>query len=332
MFHHRDMACYMADGHRVCLGPLFLADLFRGINKFIERVRGTEPMSSTSFSGPIWFLEIWLRFHFVDARVPSRSIVFPSPDVPPTLTILQGTAEDDSVSLTDLVRGILNDKRGDFSFFSCRRAMKFVRPPFWVNPATLSSSQDPGEKAIWDSIIRPRSLLCSVWHEKNRPKVKIEPYMPHLLARQLGCCQGIPRLVSHLNLSPPGDDEGFISLDQAVSYAKTINHYISSQTILPFKLTPCALTNMKEWWKDNWPKIGREPTEFYLEFLRTNDPETKVKMPDFSKVDKILLTGELPPDVLKRSKALVAKRETALSAPSPVSTSTGKPLVWHILL
>ena len=280
--HLLGLATWLAQGHRASVGSLFLAELYHGINTYVEAIK-THNVTDLTLTGPMWFLEVWARLFF-SLGVPDR-LAYPKnpPFSPPAaIRIMQATKHD--LPLSELFNRILLDNREDKEFFIYAGAMYMADSPLWGDPAMLptylGTNRADGNLAAWDSIIRPRCLFTSLIWDQHKTKIRPEIYMPHCLARQLGCCQGFPGLLPTAMI-PDTDDLGFIPPKEAVALSRAMDNYVFGRTQVPFRLTACALTDLDKWWGRLWSELQYSTTDLIFRLGLTVDDVIEPQ-PDFA--------------------------------------------------
>ena len=318
--HMLGLATWLAQGRRAAIGSLFLAELYHGINTYVEAVKNHQ-VTDLTIVGPMWFLEVWARLFF-SLGSPTR-LAYPkgSPFSPPAaIRIIQATRHD--LPLSELFNKILLDNREDGEFFIYKGAMYTASPPLWDNPAMvptyLGTDRANGDRASWDSIILPRCLFTGLIWDQRKTKIRPEMYMPHCLARQLGCCQGFPGLLPTAMI-PDTDDLGLITPKEAVTLARTVDNYVFGRTQVPFRLTACALTNLNRWWRDLWDELQYSTTDLIFRLELTIDDVIEPE-PDFA--DPLVPIRSQPKRASTMQSSQIPKR--FCTDPSLLTSGSGK--------
>ncbi|XP_051135421.1 uncharacterized protein LOC127254373 [Andrographis paniculata] len=240
-----DLAIHLANGQFFSLGTLFLANLFEGLSLVSTRLTDTKKVD-TAASGPFWFLELWLRLYFPTAFF-GRLPVTPNPQRSIGLALAKLTPISSNLHPSDpVITQILTEDRSNSRHYVYNTLIQYTTELFWLYPDTPypRSYPDPLPHPTypfsWDSSMKPRSLFSSKRSDKkNYRSFYTFNYQPQFLARQFGCCQGLPGSLARPHLIPQSP-EGLVILELIPTYLSQLTDYITSNSYLPFRPNPSA--------------------------------------------------------------------------------------------
>ncbi|CAB4283487.1 unnamed protein product [Prunus armeniaca] len=175
----------LAKGHRLALGPMVLAYLYRGLYNMVS----LNPMNCNT-TGPIWLFQLWLQVYFPEVR-PAHAIFSPNSLIGVNLLSLplSGLKVEDYFGILYNCEGRSPDE------FSVCLDREF--PSYLGLKLSSLSLADNGQaafrKSLWASILLSRDLHLglSVGTHANYP-CGVEVYFPSATGRQLGFTQAIP--------------------------------------------------------------------------------------------------------------------------------------------
>ncbi|CAB4313909.1 unnamed protein product [Prunus armeniaca] len=175
----------LAKGHRLALGPMVLAYLYRGLYNMVS----LNPMNCNT-TGPIWLFQLWLQVYFPEVR-PAHAIFSPNSLIGVNLLSLplSGLKVEDYFGILYNCEGRSPDE------FSVCLDREF--PSYLGLKLSSLSLADNGQaafrKSLWASILLSRDLHLglSVGTHVNYP-CGVEVYFPSATGRQLGFTQAIP--------------------------------------------------------------------------------------------------------------------------------------------
>ena len=187
------LANTIANDRPVALGTLFLASVYEGLNRNVSRIENN-CVSFASASGPLWFVDLWFRMYFPTATLRMRGIDTRSPGRPLGGYLIDKVKKRvDQPEIEEMVRRILSHPRDTYHVYSGLQDIH--SPPMWpdmTKPCPYKAKKRNIFFFSWDSILKPRYLLCGRKNINKQSRAHPEIYSPHLVARQLGCIQGIP--------------------------------------------------------------------------------------------------------------------------------------------
>ncbi|BFG15903.1 hypothetical protein CerSpe_021770 [Prunus speciosa] len=175
----------LAKGHRLALGPMVLAYLYRGLYNMVS----LNPMNCNT-TGPIWLFQLWLQVYFPEVR-PAHDLFAPNSLIGVNLLSLPLSG----LKVEDYFRILYNCEGRSPDEFSVCLDREF---PSYLglklsSPSPADNGRDAFRRSLWASILLSRDLHLglSVGTHANYP-CGVEVYFPSATSRQLGFTQAIP--------------------------------------------------------------------------------------------------------------------------------------------
>ncbi|XP_051130630.1 uncharacterized protein LOC127251097 [Andrographis paniculata] len=260
---HLDLAIHIASGRFFSLGTLFLANLFEGLTRVSLRLTDNDNRKlDTAASGPFWFLELWSRLYFPNAFNLGSPPTMPTSEKHLGLVLNRLCSGRNKLQSSDpIITAILTDTRSNSRFSMYKKYAGYAPDHFWPFPVpnplpTPEPCPHPTYPFAWDVALKPRSLFSSKKLDKKGQKTFYTfNYEPQFMARQFGCCQGIPGPVACPQIIFQSPDRRVLP-NSIPSYISQLTTYIISNSYIPFRSNPEIVDTFNEWWSVVWSLIS----------------------------------------------------------------------------
>ncbi|XP_051116240.1 uncharacterized protein LOC127241308 [Andrographis paniculata] len=260
---HLDLAIHIASGRFFSLGTLFLANLFEGLTRVSLRLTDNDNRKlDTAASGPFWFLELWFRLYFPNAFNLGSPPTMPTAEKHLGLALNRLCSGRNNLQSSDpIIIAVLTDTRSNSRFSMYKKYAGYAPDHFWPFPVpnplpTPEPCPHSTYPFAWDVALKPRSLFSSKKLDKKGQKTFYTfNYEPQFMARQFGCCQGIPGPVACPHIIFQSPDRRVLP-NSIPSYISQLTTYIISNSYIPFRSNPETVDTFTEWWSVIWPLIS----------------------------------------------------------------------------
>ncbi|CAB4278605.1 unnamed protein product [Prunus armeniaca] len=287
----------LAKGHRLALGPMVLAYLYRGLYNMVP----LNPMNCNT-TGPIWLFQLWLQVYFPEVR-PAHAIFSPNSLIGVNLLSLplSGLKVEDYFGILYNCEGRSPD---EFSVCLDREFPSYLGLKL-SSPSPADNGRDAFLKSLWASILLSRDLHLglSVGTHANYP-CGVEIYFPSATGRQLGFTQAIPLPItescnmgtSHRAKFKTKAECNMVSVDSKRMW-KTLNLHIQDAN---FNST----THFDTWWKHVTCDWFTSATNIIFAKLFQKWPST---IKDATSCNSVSDTGNVAREISSASPALPKK-------------------------